>query len=76
LLKLINGASEGNEINYVKLKYILRILNELKICEIEELNEDIYRFSVLFHATKTSIDKSSILKKLRSQCSDRIRSES
>ncbi|MBQ8331833.1 MAG: single-stranded-DNA-specific exonuclease RecJ [Clostridia bacterium] len=72
LLKQINGAAEGNSMTYIKLKYILRILNELKICEIEELDEDIYRFCVLFHASKTSIDKSSILKKLRNQCSARI----
>lgn len=62
-----------NKINYIKLKYILRILNELKICEIEEIGEDIYRFSVIFNASKTSIDKSSILKKLKSRCEDRVR---
>ncbi len=60
-------------INYVKMKYILDILNELKICSIEEISNDIYRFEVIFRASKTSIEKSSILKKLKLQCKDRIR---
>ena len=55
-------------INYIKLKYILKIFNELNICNIEELDTDIYRFEVLFNSSKTNIEKSSILKKLRSQC--------
>lgn len=73
LMRLISSSAEVRPINYVKLKYILRILNELKICEIEELQADLYSFSVLFNASKTSIEKSSILKKLKSQCKDRIK---
>lgn len=68
LMKLVNAASHTTQISYVKLKYILRILNELKICQIEEMGEDLYRFSVIFQASKTNIEKSSILKKLKSQC--------
>ena len=68
LLKLVNAEKTEKEINYIKLKYILRIFNELRICEAEELQNDIYRFSIFFNASKTSIDKSSILKRLRSQC--------
>ncbi len=55
-------------INYIKLKFILRILNELQICSIEEVGEDMYSFNIFFNASKTSIEKSSILKKLRGQC--------
>ncbi len=72
LSKQLAATYEG-QINYIKLKYILRILNELKICEIEEIDSDIYRFSVLFNASKTSIEKSAILKKLKSKCTDRTR---
>ena len=74
VLRSINQKGE-EEINYVKLKYIFEILNELNICEIEELDRDIYSFEVIFKANKTSIDKSSILKKLRSQCIDRPQQE-
>lgn len=58
----------GAPINYIKLKFIIRIMHELTICGVEELGEDIYRFTVEFTGTKTSIDKSHILKKLRTQC--------
>jgi hypothetical protein len=71
MLKELNRAGE-REINYVKLKYIFEIFNELQICDVEELDKDIYRFEVLFRATRTSIDKSAILKKLKTQCVDRI----
>lgn len=69
--KLINQG-EHPPINYTKCKYILRILSELNICEIEELSEDLYRFAVLFCTTKANIEKSSILKRLKSQCIDRV----
>ena len=69
-LKLINQEC-GGKMNYVKLKYIFEILNELKICDIREGRRDEYVYEVNFQANKTSIDKSSILKKLKSQCADR-----
>ncbi len=72
MLKQFFSTSDLAGISYVKLKYILRVLNELNICVIEEIDEDLYRFRVEYTVTKTSIDKSFILKKLRSQCSDRL----
>ncbi len=71
ILKLVNHTDE-TPINYTKCKYILRILSEFNICEIEEIDTDLYRFAVLFRATKANIEKSSILKKLKSQCIDRV----
>ena len=71
ILKLVNRADE-TPINYTKCKYILRILSEFNICEVEEIGPDLYRFAVLFRATKANIEKSSILKKLKSQCIDRV----
>ena len=59
---------DGAGIGYCKLKFILAILRELQICEIEESAEDVYSFDIFFNAAKTSIEKSSILKKLRCQC--------
>lgn len=69
-LKVINQEC-GGRMNYVKLKYIFEIFNELKICDIRESRKDEYFYEVNFQANKTSIDKSSILKRLRSQCADR-----
>ena len=72
LMRLVNFYDRP-QINYVKLKYILRIMNELKICGVEEIDKDIYRFEIFFNASKTSIDKSSILKKLRSRCKSKVK---
>ncbi len=66
ILGLVSDSQK--RIHYAKLKIILRVLDELRICRIEELGEDIYRFDVPFNASKTSIDKSFILRKLRGQC--------
>ena len=73
LMKRISAVRGQKPINYIKLKYILKIFNELQICEIEEIDSDIYRFNIFFNASKTSIDRSSILKKLKGQCKDRIK---
>lgn len=57
-----------DSINYIKLKFILRVLEELNICGVTDLENGYYKFDVYFSASKTSIDKSSILKKLKGQC--------
>jgi hypothetical protein len=67
------AANDPREIGYIKMKYILRIFNELKICEVEEIDNDLYCFAIHFNASKTNIERSSILKKLKSQCRDRNR---
>ena len=67
LLSALQGESP-ERINYIKLKYILRVLEELQICGVTELPGDYYMFDIFFSASKTSIDKSSILKKLKNQC--------
>lgn len=67
LLSLVNTDPE-RPISYIQLKYILEIFHELRICGVEEIEQGIYRFDVFFNAAKTNIEKSSILKKLKSQC--------
>ncbi len=64
MLKLLSDSGIG----YIKLRFVLRVLNELNICTVEKLGDDLYRFEVKFTAEKTNIEKSSILKKLRMQC--------
>lgn len=58
---------EGIAIGYNKLKTIVRIMQELNLCEITEPLRDCFVFHFYFNPTKTSIDKSSILKKLKLQ---------
>ncbi|MBQ2999059.1 MAG: single-stranded-DNA-specific exonuclease RecJ [Clostridia bacterium] len=70
MLRLINAIPGEAPMNYGKLKYILRVFHELRLCEVEEIQTDLYQFRIFFNASKTNIEKSSILKKLKSQCVD------
>jgi len=66
LLGLLNQG-HGVKIGYMKLQMIIRIMQELHICEVLEPVEDRFVFDFYFNPTKTSIDKSSILRKLKMQ---------
>ena len=70
LLSLVNSQNPG-QVNYIKLQYILLILHELKVCGVERQGSGVNRYSVYFNASKTNLEKSSILHKLRSQCRNR-----
>ncbi len=58
---------QGSVIGYHKLKTIIRVMQELNICEITEPTRDCFLFDFYFNPTKTSIDRSSVLKKLKLQ---------
>ncbi len=66
-LTALLAQREGRRIGYIKLKFIIRIMQELQICGVTEADHDQYVFEFNFHAAKTNIEKSSILRKLRSQ---------
>ena len=55
------------EIGYVKLKFIIRIMQELQLCEVFEATPDHYVFTFEYQSGKTNIEKSSILRKLKTQ---------
>lgn len=60
--------TQGNEeISYIKLKFVIRIMQELQICGVTETSEDCYVFEFQYQTAKTNIEKSSILRKLKSQ---------
>jgi hypothetical protein len=56
-----------HSIGYVKLEMILQIMRELHICEVDEPQTDCFVFEFYFNPTKTSIEKSSLLRRLRVQ---------
>lgn len=62
------AAQKSPHIRLAKLKIILDILNELKICTVREVSPGIYQYDIYFNSEKTNIEKSSILKKLKNQC--------
>ena len=55
------------EIGYAKLKFIGRIIQELSLCGVTETDADSYVFEFYDTTTKTNLEKSSILHKLRKQ---------
>jgi len=57
----------ARQMNYSKLKIIIMVLRELNLVSIEEFSEDNYKFSIHYTSTKTELDKSNLLRKLRSQ---------
>ncbi len=70
LLSLLRGeATSGSEIGYIKMKFILAIFREMNVCGVEETEDGYYHFDIYFKSEKANLDKSYILKKLRSQCS-------
>ena len=59
--------TEGHEVGYVKLKFIFRIFQELNLLGIEETAEDIFRFRLQFTTVKTDLEKSNLLRQLRTR---------
>lgn len=64
-LKLSRGHEAVN-IGYVKLKIIIRVLQELNLMGIDEIAEETYKFTVRY-SQKTNLEKSNLLKRLRNQ---------
>lgn len=66
LLTKLQGAGRG-DIGYIKLKIIIRVLQELNLLGIEEVSDENYRFSIQFTNKKTDLEKSHWLHRLRAQ---------
>lgn len=64
-IKLSRQSDVGN-IGYIKLKIIIKVLKELNLLGIDELEEEVYKFSVRY-SQKTNLDKSNLLRRLRNQ---------
>jgi len=63
--RLSRGYDAVN-IGYIKLKIIIRVLQELNLIGIDEFEEEKYRFTIRY-SQKTNLDKSNLLKRLRNQ---------
>lgn len=64
--KMLLSMLEGR-VNYIKMKFIMAIFRELNVCLVDEGEDGYYHFEIYFKAEKTNLEKSYILKKLRSQ---------
>ena len=54
-------------IGYVKLKFIIRVFQEMNLLSIEERPPEVYSFQVSYRQNKVDLEKSGILRRLRSQ---------
>ena len=67
---IVHKLSHGGEksgIGYIKLKIIIKVMQELNLLGIEELGDDLYKFHVYYKTGKTELEKSTLLRRLRSQ---------
>ena len=60
------GAGERG-IGYIKLKIIIMVLKELNLVSLDEISDEVYKFDIHYTTTKTELDKSTWLRRLRSQ---------
>ena len=63
----LSQTKEGAEIGYVKLLVIIKVMQELNLMGIEETGKETYRFRMQYKSGKTELDKSNLLRRLRSQ---------
>ena len=67
LLDRANHGTNRPAMGLVKLRLVLRILDEMGVCHVEEAVDGIYLFTVNFDAPKTTIDASPLMQSLRRQ---------
>lgn len=65
LLDLLKRKYSNVTVNYIKLKFIVKIFKEMNIISIEETDEFSFVYRMNFSKTKTDLEASTILKKLR-----------
>ncbi len=57
----------GVDIDTVKLRFIIKILGEMKVCEFDELTDDIFEFEICKNAEKGNIELTPTYKMLESR---------
>lgn len=68
LLAKLLAAHGPADMNYIRLKFVLLILEEMNLLGITETAEDSYQFSLPDAGTKIDLDRSLILQRLRAMC--------
>ena len=66
LTSRISGGPDGINVGYIKLKIIIKVLQELNLVGIDEIEEETYKFTVRY-SQKTNLEKSSLLRRLKNQ---------
>ncbi len=66
ILSRFKADAEVN-IGYIKLKVIVMVLKELNLVDITDIRDEVYKFNIHYSTGKTMLDKSTLLRHLRSQ---------
>ncbi len=56
------------DMSCLKLRFIIDILSDMKVCEFEHLGDDIFEFEVCKNAEKSNVELTSTYKMLEKQC--------
>lgn len=67
----VNRYNKGIPFNYSKVKIIIKIFTELNIIGIEEIDDYSFAFKFYYTKSKTNLEKSNLLKKLKSTYSSK-----
>ena len=67
IISRLQNTEGGSGIGYIKLKIIIMVFKELNILSIEDIAPDTYKFKLYYSTTKKKLDKSTLLRRLRSQ---------
>ena len=60
-------TTSASTIGYIKLKVIIKVFHELNLLGIEEISDEVYRFHIQYKSSKTDLEKSTRLRRIRSQ---------
>ena len=69
ILSRLKSCGEPVSINYAKLKVIIMVFKELNIIAIDDISDEFYKFKLHYSTTKVKLEKSTLLRRLRSQMS-------
>ncbi|MBQ2875905.1 MAG: single-stranded-DNA-specific exonuclease RecJ [Clostridia bacterium] len=62
-----NSLPEPKRIGYIKLKIIIMVLKELNLVSLDEISDEVYKFDIHYTTGKTDLEKSTWLRRFRSQ---------
>ncbi len=66
LISRLSRYSDNKTIGYIKLKIIIKVMQELNLVGINEFKAEVYEFSI-HYASKTNLEKSNLLKRIKNQ---------
>ena len=67
IISRLRSSDPSVHIGYVKLKIIMMVFKELNILSVEDIAPDTYKFKLYYSTTRKKLDKSTLLRRLRSQ---------